>query len=472
MVVIFLEVVDEFVKRPAGAGTADTGVYDNMFSHRLLQLYLNMQILRRIPYWATIALLVYMPFHIFLAQSLSLFTGVLEVWKIGKDVILALAVLFIICLVWHQKEGNRLFNWLVGLSAVYFGLHLLLWGLNPGIYRDSAILGTIYNMRLPGFLVLGYGAVLLNPTKFVFSSILKVLLFVSTVVAALGVLQYLLPKDLLTHLGYGLDRGARPAFFIDDNPDFPRIMSTLREPNALGAYLILPFTALLLLIMKAKEQKRRFLLVGVAVLHAAAIFLTFSRSAWLGAALAVALALWWQYRAGLAGITKRWWPLMAAVVVMLCVVAFTQRNSSFVNSYITHSTPEEVEDLDSNDYHWLLVRQGAEGIIDRPEGHGPGTAGLVSIQNPAGSFLTENYYVQIGYEVGVLGLAVFLAITILVYRQLMRRGDYVAAALLASFWAYVLTNMFLHTWGNEAVAAQWWLLAGLALLVRRQEPKP
>jgi hypothetical protein len=35
--------------------------------------------------------------------------------------------------------------------------------------------------------------------------------------------------------------------------------------------------------------------------------------------------------------------------------------------------------------------------------------------------------------------------------------------LLASFWAYVLTNMLLHSWANEAVAVQWWLLAGMAI---------
>ncbi len=364
-----------------------------------------------------------------------------------------------------------MFNLLVCLGSVYFGLHLLLWGLNPDIYRESAILGTIYNMRLPGFLVLGYGAVLLNPSKFVFSSVLKVVLVISTVVAALGVAQYFLPKDLLSHFGYGLDRGAREAFFIDDKLEFPRIMSTLREPNALGAYLILPFTALLLLVTMTKDKKRQFLVAGAAILHAAAIFLTFSRSAWLGAALAAVLALWWQHKAQLVPALKRWWPLLAAAIVLVCFVAFTQRNSSFVSSYITHSTPEEVEDLDSNDYHWLLVRQGAEGIIDRPGGHGPGTAGLVSIQNPDKPFLTENYYIQIGYEVGILGLAVFLAISVLVYLQLMRRGDYVATVLLAAFWAYVLTNMLLHTWSNEAVATQWWLLAGLAVAAASRPPR-
>src|SRR5688500_14809943 len=106
-----------------------------------------MSILRRIPYWAVIALLIYLPFHVFLAQSLSLATGGLEAWKIAKDVVLGVAVLFTICLVWQQKAGNATFNWLVGLGIIYLDVHLLLWGLNTDIYQKSAVLGIIYNIR-------------------------------------------------------------------------------------------------------------------------------------------------------------------------------------------------------------------------------------------------------------------------------------------------------------------------------------
>ncbi|HJQ09249.1 MAG TPA: O-antigen ligase family protein [Candidatus Saccharimonadales bacterium] len=424
-----------------------------------------MIVLRRIPYWGVLALLIYMPFHIFLAQSVSLATGGLEVWKIAKDVVLGLLTLFTICLVVIDKKGNRLFYWLLGIGVAYFAIHALLWAVYPDLHQKSAILGIIYNTRLPALLILGYGAALLYP-KFVFSSIFKVVLGVSTVVAFLGVLQYFLPKDILTYVGYGLERGTRPAFFIDDNPALPRVMSTIREPNALGAYLILPFAALLAIGLRLRDNARRLLIGGMWLLHGLALLLTFSRSAWLGAALAVALVLWWQYKARIMPLCKRWWPLLVATILLFTVVAFTQRNNEFVKSYVTHSTPEAVEDLDSNDLHWLLVREGIEGAIARPLGHGPGTAGIVSIQNGNGGFLTENYYVQIGYEVGIIGLALLVAVSVVVYKALHGRHDYVGAVLLAGFWAYVLTNMLLHTWSSEAVATQWWLLASLAVLAR------
>jgi len=423
-----------------------------------------MHIVRRIPLWAAITLLVYMPFHIFLAQSLSLLTGGLEAWKIGKDVFLAAAVLFTICLVWQQKVGNSLFRWLVGLSAVYFLAHLALWLSHPGLYQQSAVLGTIYNMRLPAFLVLGYGAALLYPGKFVFSSVIKLVLIVSTAVAGLGILQYFLPSDLLAHLGYGLERGTRTAFFIEDNPDLPRIMSTLREPNALGAYLLLPAAALLALFFKEQKSRVRYMFAFALLVHLAAIFLTHSRSAWLGAALALVLVSWWRFGRTIRVWLRRFWPVATGLVLVVVAAAFALRDTAFFQRYIVHSEPtEQVADLDSNDLHVLLAKEGLEGIADKPLGHGPGTAGLVSIRNPEGGQLTENYYIQIGYEVGVLGLAVFIALNALVYVRLRRlHGDF-AAALCASFWAYVLMNMLLHTWSNETLAAQWWTLAGMAL---------
>lgn len=410
------------------------------------------------------ALLVYMPFHVFLAQSLSLLTGGLEVWKIGKDVFLALAVLFTICLVWQQRVRDYLFLWLVGLSAVYLFAHLLLWLLNPHIYQESALLGTVYNMRLPAFLVLGYGAKLLYPGKFAFSSIIKFVLIVSTVVAGLGVVQYFLPSDLLTHFGYGLERGTRAAFFIEDNPDLPRIMSTLREPNALGAYLILPATILLTLFFKEQRPRVRYMFASTLLLHLTAIFLTHSRSAWLAMALAFVLMVWWQYGTAIIKWLRRFWPLVAGFVVAALGLTFAMRDSELFQRYIVHSEPtEQVADLDSNDLHILLAKQGLEGIAEKPLGHGPGTAGLVSIRNPEGGQLTENYYIQIGYEVGLLGLAVFIALNVLIYIQLWRQGNDLTRVLCAGFWAYVLINMLLHTWSNEAVAAQWWLLAGVLL---------
>ncbi|HSX36478.1 MAG TPA: O-antigen ligase family protein [Patescibacteria group bacterium] len=435
-----------------------------------------MQQTRKVPLWGALALLIYMPLHVFLAQSLSLLTGGLSAWKIAKDLLAAAVTLFAVCLVMRNRKGSKLLNITLVLTAIYIALHFILWAFYPTIYRPSAELGIIYNNRLLAYVVLGLCAGLLldNRDKLRPETLLKVLLGISTLVAALGVVQYFLPHDILTHVGYSVQRGTVPAFYIDSNTEFPRVMSTLRDPNSLGAYLILPLTALTALMLKAWTNKRRLSqLVGLSAIHWAALFLTFARSAWLAALLSVGLVVFWQYRAVIARTTKRYWPVLVVALAIIGVGAFAFRNSFIAKSVVTHSTGVPKAAHDSNGFHLAFAERGLEGIVRNPFGHGPGTAGLASIQNPHGSFLTENYYIQIGYEVGVLGLLVFIAINVVLYRALWQRRELVMAqVLLASFWGYVVCNMLLQMWSNEAVAAQWWITTGLVLAALRTPGNP
>lgn len=405
-----------------------------------------------------------MPFHIFLVQSLSLITGGLDVWKIAKDILLALATLFVICLVWVRGLADRKFWLATGFAAGYGVLHGLVWLAHGDIYRESAIVGSVYNIRLVCFLIIGFGVVRLAASVFRWRIVLGVVLGAAVLVAALGVLQYFLPADVLTHVGYGIERGARPNFMIDDASGFTRIMSTLRDPNSLGAFLLVPLTLLVALVLSPQYARYRRWGIAAGVIMALALLLTFSRSAWMAACVSLGLYVLWRFRTSVLLFVKRFGIGLAIMVVVAAGIAYSQRHSSFVTSYITHSS-QGSEDIDSNEYHWLFFKQGVEGIIDQPFGHGPGTAGLASIQNPAGSFLTENYYVQIGYELGIVGLAAFIGLQAWVYVRLwrIRSQGVVPQVLLATFWGYVVMNMLLHTWANEAVACQWWMLAGMAL---------
>ena len=418
-----------------------------------------MQTVRRIPYYGSLLLLAYMPFHIFLSQSLSLVTGGLDEWKVGKDVLLLLLCILTTCLVWIDRKATKLFNLLVVITAGYTLLNILIWLTHPHVVsHTSTLLGLTYDLRLFGYVILGYGATLLTDVDM--RLVRNLVLIVSSIVAGLGIVQYFLPAGLLTHLGYSIDRGALPNFFIDNNPEFPRIMSTIRDPNSLGAYLAFPVALLTAQLLRARTQKRRLQYGCLLLLQLIAIYLTFSRSAWLGAFIVVVLVVWWQYRQWFRRIVRQYWPIVLVLVLLLGVGAYTQRH----NPILTHQTKLQTGPRDSNQAHVYFVEHGLKGIIKEPLGHGPGTAGLASIHTADGSNLTEDYYVQVGYETGIIGLLIFIGTQGLLYIRLWpKRHTYLGLVVLTSFWAYVVINLVLQQWDNEAVAAQWWIVAGLML---------
>jgi len=413
-------------------------------------------------YAAAIALLIYMPFHVFLSQSLSTVTGGLDAWKAGKDVITFGLALMAVLLVSLKRRKDSVFQQLVWLAVLYAGLHLLLFAVHPGLYRRSALAGIVFNNRVVAYAVIGAGVGLLVGGDRRLRRVQQLIVGVSACTALLGVVQYFLPPDMLTHFGYTIARGVRPNFFIDNNPAYPRIFSTMRDPNSFGAYLILPMMLLLQWFLADKDRRRRTIYISLLALEAAALFLTYSRGAWLATLLSIALVVVWQYHEVSVRVVRRWWPALVIAIVLFGGLAYAERHTSFVKSYIIHSTGKPQAQYDSDGFHWYFVKRGLAGIWHSPLGHGPGTAGLASIQNPHGSFLTENYYVQIGYEVGAVGLLVFLLINGVLYRALRRRHDALGLVLLATFWGYVVTNMLFHMWSNEPVALEWWLLAGFA----------
>lgn len=419
-----------------------------------------MQKLLKLPYLLSIGLLIYMPFHIFLSQWLSTFTGSLDFWKIAKDVLLVGAILLAVGLVYVQRGFKDKPFWVfTALSALYFVLHLVIWQINPDIGDKPALLATAYNCRLLGFAILGWSAGILGRKYIKPKQLFQVVIAVSTIVCIFGIIQYNLPKDAMEHFGYSLERGVKPNFFIDDKPDLPRIMSTLRDPNSLGAYLILPIA--ILVGAWLKRPKLRMLLSGLLLLHGLALFLTFGRSAWVGAFLAAALVAFWHFKDKAKGFIKRFWPAIIMGIAAIALGVFLLRDQYIVQNIVFHSD-ENTQLTDSNNLHLDFAQQGVEGIADHPFGYGPGTAGLVSIQTDK-VVLTENYFIQIGYEVGLIGLILLLYIMYLVLRTLYRRGDFYSQVLIASFIGITFCNFLLHTWSNEAVAAQWWILAGLVL---------
>jgi O-antigen ligase len=217
------------------------------------------------------------------------------------------------------------------------------------------------------------------------------------------------------------------------------------------------------LFMKFKaEAAKRNKIIGLTLLHLVALLLTFSRGAWGGAFVAMVACVFFVGREKFR-LTKRVLVIVAGIAVLLGGSLYMLRDQRTVQNIIQHSDETTVAAKDSNALHLDFVAQALKDIADKPQGHGPGTAGIVSIRNPNGGQLTENYYVQLLYEVGVVGFAVFAYAVVYVMRKLKGTTSLLGASLFAAAIAYACMGMLMHIWSNETVAAQWWLLAGAAI---------
>lgn len=421
-----------------------------------------------------IGLLAYMPLHIFLSTWIGTSLHILELTRILKDVVLVLGFGFVIIASWYKPWFKAIWrDKLVLLILAYAFLTVLL-----AIWRptdiDAEILGVVYNTRFLVFFLYGLLLTKLGDNKVMRHAVTAVL-GSALVVLFFGVIQYtVLPNDALSHVGYARQNGVLSAFFIDDKPDLERIMSTLRDPNSLGSYVITIGSLALALILRRKKERN--LAIGFMVLSILCLWQSFSRSAWIGFVVAMLTGIVINFKE--VKVSKRAMRfgvgLVLGTTLVVIGLTYATRNTYFVKNVVFHADESTVLE-DPNELRMRFWRESIQNVAQDPIGSGPGTAGLASIRNNVqGTELNENYYLQIASEVGVAGLLLFLAILVTVALRLLERvpKDWLALALVASLAGLLVTNFLVHIWSNEAVAYTWWGLCGLVVgLAVTQDPK-
>ena len=422
----------------------------------------------KVSLWIFLGLLAYMPLHIFLSTWLGSSFGVLEFAKVAKDGVLVVGFLCALAVSLRQEWFKTLLHdKLVWLITAYTALTLLIALLRP-TDQDAEVLGVVYNTRFLLFFLHGVLLARLFSVKKLQSLAIKTVLWTGVVVVLFGILQYfVLPNSALNHFGYSRGNGVLPAFFIDDKPNLERVMSTIREPNSLGSYLIIIITLLLGVFTYAKSKRQQQLFTLYIAFAGLCLWLTFSRGAVIGLVAAIGTFLLLGDNWLRTAIVRHKSKIVAATIVGALVIVtgvFMARDTYLVQNVIFHADQSTVLE-DPNQLRIRFWQESVVAISLVPEGTGPGTAGLASIRNDTqGTILNENYYLQIGTEVGILGLALFLTILFVMARRLYwLRPNPLALALLASFVGLAVTSMLIHTWSNEAVTYTWWGLAALAL---------
>lgn len=414
------------------------------------------QLLDKYLYYFLLALVIVMPLHAFLAISLGQITGqqaVLQAWKeVGLMVAAIVAwVIFFTNKEIKQRVAKQPAAW---TAKIFILVSLIVTALAQSIDVFSVFLGIKTTLA---FLVLFVVVQAAHFTQQRWNTLIKALLVVSSAVGLFAVAQvYLLPADWLARFGYSATT-VIPFHLVDPAVSSIRIIATFSGPNQLGSFMIIPMIMSAWLVMSKK-----WLAFIPLVLTTFSLFHSYSRSAWIGAVIAlfiisfIKLSGWWKLSllAPIAG-------LIIAAQVLSGPIHSMSTNLTF---YVYHGQFVDGRTNGSDSNRIANAKFGVTKIQAKPLGYGLGTAGPAS-RNTARPVITENSYLQIGIETGLLGLALFVATVILAGYALWVRRLVVneSVPLLAALIGLSATNMFLHTWADSATALVLWGLIGYCL---------
>jgi hypothetical protein len=398
-----------------------------------------------------IILVALMPFHAFLSVWLGSLThhqAIIQSWKEVLLVVLGLATAALV--VSERERLQRLHQ-----PWIYLAGGLLLLGLVVTAAARPSATTAIFGLKTDfEFLAAAIIAVLVSTKPFL-NTLTKTILIGAGVVAGFDLLQiFVLPPDFLTAFGYG-PATILPYQHIAEGTNFLRYPATLGGPNQLGTYLILP------LCLTAAAFVRRPRLWPPVLFAACLVSLiwTFSRGAWIGAAAAVlitviaALPVKWR-RAGV--ITGA-----AAVVASLALLPLAIEKGGPLQYFILHSSAENHDQAHLSDsQHASSLQYGLTNLQTSPFGHGLGTAGPSTFH--AGTVnIIENYYLQLGYEMGDLAVLLFLALLAAVIWGLSRAPRIpLAIPTAAAIVGISLVGLVLPAWVDSTTALIVWTCAG------------
>jgi hypothetical protein len=415
-----------------------------------------------------------LPFHAFLTVWIASNFGHYTLVRLWKEFLVLICGLIVIgWLVFDPKVRKGVLNSkLVWLIFAYAALDLSIgfWAHSAHRVSTKALAyGLLDDLRFLAFFVICWAASI--KAKNLNHYWMQLILWPAVLVIGFGLLQMsVLPKDVLAHFGYNAKTTIAPFQTINNNPNYVRILSTLRGADPLGAYLILPIAALAVLLVRFPKRqtwiKILFLVGALTVLYG-----SYSRGAWIGALLSLlgAGAVWFNRDR----LNKYKRPLMLlTVALVLCLVGASAvlGSSKHFQNIIFH-TQTGSKTIGSDQAHLSAIKQGLKQMADHPLGDGPGTAGPGSVYNhdlPAS--IPENYFLEIGQESGWLGFTMFIGINVWVgYMLWRRRRSPFALTLLVSFIGITFVNLLTLAWTDDTLSYVWWGLAGLAMTLPEKE---
>lgn len=265
-------------------------------------------------------------------------------------------------------------------------------------------------------------------------------------------IHFVLGPENLTALGFRNDwstwyPGQSLAFCQKiENQELCRMSGTFAGPNQLGAYMVL----FLPLIYMWRRKLKKINTVVLLLASLFALYLTYSRGAYIGAAVAFATLMVCELK-----LFKKYWKYFSYGIFALVLFGGIL--------LISGALPDELLRPESTGEHFAAWTEGINQMLAHPLGLGLGSAGPASYRTTT-PIIPESWYLQVGIELGFIGLALFIAVLTSLAKKLYKANT----AILAGFLGILAISFFLHTLEDSAVSLTLFAIIGLALTKNRK----
>lgn len=389
-----------------------------------------------------------------------------------KDILVA-AVVARAILQRDRTPLDRLDRFALGYVAL-LTVYLLVPGVAHGLLGS-----TPFQQRLLEWRVLGWAALVLVAARRlpISDRLLRRLLWITVgmgvVIAACGVFEAILPdtwNSIMVHnigvpaykhdvIGLDVDRRNVINHTVVGGHSFVRAGSIFANPLVAGFALFVGWAVCLARLSRERVRP------GVVVLSAAigaGIVVTVTRSAILGALVAAIAVV-------RIGVSERY---EGRIRLALLLVAAATLLAPFIGSTsLGARTSAAVQGSDvSAQKHIESVQNGVRVLVRHPLGQGLGTGpGVGDRFGVANKVTSEDFYLGVADETGIVGGLLFIAMFVALMRELRRASRlpvphaWVAGALYAAGWGYAVGALFLHVWLDFTSSLTFFGLAAVAV---------
>ncbi|MBI4994310.1 O-antigen ligase family protein [Candidatus Peregrinibacteria bacterium] len=405
----------------------------------------------KIRWWLMLILVVAVPFHAFLItwlKSAGVFGGgtlfLISAWR---EIFVILICVLILTEFLIKKfsplipHPSPLFDSLDFLIILYFTLSLIWLFIQPnkfqwlwGFRYDVLPFLFLFFVRRANMVVPPRRDIKLlslaeaRPNWEKVSVFIRAALISAAVVLIFGLLQStILPQNFLKNFGYSQYSGEytpgtaiASCQYLEHTQTICRAISTFGGPTS-------------------KRPKQLFIVISLFALAIINIFLTYSRSIWIGTFVTTFITAFILIARTKCSLRTIGLVIIAIFTAILISGTALLWSSIDVKTIFLRAS--------STSAHVELFKEGIQKLTAEPLGYGLGTAGPASLHFE--KFLPENWYLQIGLEMGIAGLVIFLGILFLIFKNLLASAradaDVKKLGLFFALLGIAVAGLFTHS---------------------------